>query len=130
MVGALTVASMQGCDPSEASSSIRAAIAAGLVASADGPTAAQAQMFRADIRGSWAATYDPADPPGCEPGGLWGAPDGPAIPNSPCAIWVLVRRKNRWMVSSHGLPGRFDPPAGSPKDLGDPGRLVYLAPGS
>ena len=128
LVCAAVTLAFSGCGTAD-SSSIRAAVAAGLVAGPDAPGAAQTRMFKADIRSGWAVAYDPASPPGCEPGGLWGEPDGPALPEAPCTTWVLVRRKNRWMVSAHGRVGSFDPPAESPKDLGDPTRLVYLSPG-
>jgi hypothetical protein len=119
---------LAACGPAD-TSSIRGAIVAGLVAGHDGPSPTQASMFRADIRAGWAIAYDPADPPGCEPGGLWDAPEGSAVPANPCTCWVMVRRKNQWIVSSHGLPGTFAPSQESPKDLGDPDRLVYLSPG-
>lgn len=107
------------------SSSVRTAVVAGLVASGGGGiTTHQAATFKADIRNSWAIAYDPADPPGCSPGGLW----GPHLPPRPCTAYVLVRRKNRWAVIGAGQPGAFVPPERSPKNLGDPSRLVYLAP--
>ncbi len=123
------VAVMPACGSSD-TAAVRSAVSTGLIAGHAGLTAEQVRTFRADVRGSWAVVYDPGHPLGCEPGGLWGAPDGPALPAAPCTAWVLVRQKNRWVVHSHGQIGDFDPPQGSPKDLGDPASLVYLASGS
>ena len=111
------------------STSVRTAVIAGLVASGGGGiTTSQAATFEGDIRSRWAIAYDPADPPGCTPGSLWGAPDGPPIPEQPCGCYVLVRRKSRWAVSASGRPGSLVPPEDAPADLGDPARLIYLAP--
>lgn len=84
-------------------------------------------MFQIDLRNAWAVAFDPASPPGCTPGGLWGSPDAAAIPEHPCTAYVLSRRKGGWSVVAHGLPGTFAPPADAPKDLGSPGRLAWLA---
>ena len=128
-LAAILIAScVAACGPTD-TSSVRGAIVAGLVAGHDGPSPTQARMFRVDIQSGWAVAYDPADPPGCEPGGLWDAPEGAPVPAKPCVCWVLVRRKNQWNISAHGLPGTFAPPRESPKDLGDPDRLVFLSPG-
>jgi len=115
--------------PAGDSSSIRTAVVAGLVASGGGAiTTHQAATFQGDIRGYWAIAYDPADPPGCTAGGLWGLKNSPTVPERPCTAYVLIRRKSRWAVTAAGKPGTFVPPELSPKDLGNPSRLVYLAP--
>jgi hypothetical protein len=108
------------------SSAVRAAVVSGLVAHTDNVSLQQATTFQVEIQGTWAIAYDPADPPGCTAGGLWGAPDGPAIAASPCTAFVLTRRKARWTVLGSGPPGTFDPPKGAPKLLGDPTKLIYL----
>ena len=111
------------------SSSVRSSVIAGLVASSGGGvTTHQAATFQSDIRRNWAIAYDPADPPGCTSGGLWGLQDTPAIPEEPCTAYVLIRRKSRWAVTAAGVPGSFVAPELAPKDLGDETRLVYLAP--
>ncbi len=128
VVLALITTAMPGCGAGD-TSAVRASVATGLVAGHDGLTSEQVRTFTSDVRGGWAAVYDPGDPLGCTPGGLWGAPLGPALPEAPCTAWVLQRQKSRWVIHSHGLIGDFDAPDGSPKDLGDPARLVYLASG-
>ncbi len=105
---------------------VRAAVVSGLVAATDGVSREQATTFQGEIQGIWAIAYDPADPPGCQPGGLWGAPEGPAIAANPCFSYLLMRRKNRWAVLSSGIPGTFVPPDNAPKSLGDPSTFVYL----
>lgn len=126
----LAVATQSAClGPRGEVSSIRTAVVAGLVASGGGGiTTHQAATFQADIRGSWAIAYDPADPLGCRPGGLWGTRDAPSLSERPCVAYVLVRRKSRWAVIAAGQPGAFVPPERAPEDLGNPSRLVYLAP--
>lgn len=123
-------ASLAGCGLAGGeASSVRTAVIAGLVASGGGGiTTHQAATFQGDIRNSWAIAYDPADPPGCTPGGLWGESGTPPIAARPCTAYVLVRRKSRWAVTAAGQPGSFVPPQLAPKDLGEPSRLVYLAP--
>jgi len=124
-----TIAQAACLSPGGDSSSIRTAVTAGLVASGGGGiTTHQVATFQADIRASWAIAYDPADPPGCRPGGLWGGSQDPSIPERPCLAYVLVRRKSRWAVIAAGQPGAFVPPERAPSDLGNPARLVYLAP--
>jgi hypothetical protein len=114
--------------PGGDSSSVRTAVIAGLVASGGGGiTTHQAATFQGDIRSAWAIAYDPADPPGCSPGGLWSTEGGPSLPERPCTAYVLVRRKSRWAVIAAGQPGSFVPPERAPADLGNPSRLVYLA---
>ena len=108
--------------------SVRSAVVSGLIASQDGLTQAQVHTFKADVQGTWAMAYDPAAPPGCTAGGLWGAPDGPAITEPACLGYLLVRRKSRWAVAASGIPGTFVPPKDAPKGIGDPSRLLYLAP--
>ena len=125
-----TVSAVGGCfaDPGD-SSSVRTAVVAGLVASSGkGVSANQAATFQGDIRGSWAIAYDPADPPGCTPGGLWGLEGTPQIPARACTAYVLIRRKSRWAVTAVGTPGSFVAPEHAPNILGDPSRLIYLAP--
>lgn len=111
--------------PGDSASSERGAIAAGIRAGADGLSAAQVRTFLVGTSGTWAAAYDPGDPPGCEPGGL--AAVGPVpLPSSPCMAYVLERRKNRWAVVSRGVAGRLIVPDGAPAKLGDPEQLSYL----
>ncbi len=98
----------------------------GLVASSDGISLQQATTFKGEIHGLWAIVYDLAEPPGCSAGGLWGAPDGPAVPEKPCKAFVLMRRKSRWTVLSSGIPGSFVPPEEAPKALGDTDNLAYM----
>ena len=100
-----------GCDgESRSDHSVRAAIVTGLVAATEGVSLQQATTFQGEIQGSWAIAYDPADPPGCTSGGLWGAPLGPEIAATPCNAFVLMRRKARWTVVGSGSPGTFVPP--------------------
>lgn len=124
----VTAAALAGCSGggSTSSASARAAVASGIVASGGGVGLDQAQTFLCEVQGNWAIAYDPASPPGCSPGGLWGAPDGPPIAENPCDAYLLLRRKNRWALLSSGRPGTFIPPEDAPKRLGDPGGLIYL----
>jgi hypothetical protein len=117
-----------GCGPGGDGTAVRTAVATGLVASQTNVSLEQAGTFPAHLDGNWAVAYDPAQPPGCVPGGLWDDAGSPAIPESPCRAWVLVRQKNRWAVLSTGIPGAFTPTSDTPKGLGDPNLLVYLAP--
>lgn len=121
---------LSSCISSERRESvIRTSVIAGLVASGGGKiTVAEATTYRADIQSSWAVAYDPARPPACVPGGLWGDSSGPPTPDRPCNAFVLERRKSRWVVVASGLVGSFVPPSGAPVSLGEPSRLQYLAP--
>lgn len=98
----------------------REAIATGLLAGAGGKLSAdEIRTFSADVRGRWAVAYDPASPPGCTAGGLWGPPKGPPLPAQPCGAYVLVQEKNRWRLVVHGVPGAFTPPDDAPTSLGE-----------
>ena len=121
---------LSSCFSSERRESVvRTSVIAGLVASGGGTiTVAQATTYKADIRSSWTIAYDPARPPACIPGGLWGDSSGPPTPDRPCNAFVLERRKNRWVVVASGVIGSFVPPSGAPVSLGEPSRLQYLAP--
>jgi hypothetical protein len=129
LLGLATLTLSSCLRPGGDSSSVRTAVVAGLVASGGGGISTrQAATFQGDIRGSWAIAYDPADPPGCAAGGLWTLKGAPTVPERPCMAYVLIRRKSRWAVIAAGRPGSFVPPELAPKGLGNPSRLVYLAP--
>ena len=120
-----------GCSAGAGSESapVRSAVIAGLVATAGGAlTSDQIATFRADIQDPWAVVYDPADPPGCVPGGLWASASSPGIPELPCKAYLMERRKARWTLRASGSPGKLQVPDEAPKELGSPSRLVYLAP--
>ncbi len=113
-----------GCtSPSERvdRSDVRASVVAGLIAGAEGLDRAQVRTFQADLRSGWAAAYDPADPPGCIPGGLRDAG------KTPCTVYLLQRRKTRWAVVAAGAPGALSVPEDAPLDLGAPANLKFLA---
>lgn len=106
----------------------REAVATGLLAGSGGSLEAdEIRTFQAEVAGDWAIAYDPVSPPGCTPGGLWGAPSGPALPASPCAAYVLKLEKNRWRLVGSGTPGTFAPPPDAPKGLGEAEKLSFLA---
>ena len=83
----------------------------------------QIRTFAADVRAGWAVAYDPADPPGCNPGGLIG---GGAAPSKACTAYLLQRSRTRWEVVSKGIPGSLPIPDGVPEGLGQASRLSWL----
>jgi hypothetical protein len=111
-----------------AQASVRAAVAAGLIA-AEGNrlTLDQVHTFWTHQGDSWAVAYDPAIPAGCNPGGLTNDTPG-GIPDRPCFAYVLHRRKSTWELKAKGYPGDLDLPDGVPIKLGDRAKLAYLAP--
>lgn len=117
----LALAGCASADEPVDSPEVRAAVVAGLVAGHDNLPRQQVRTFEADLRGGWAAAYDPADPPGCLPGGLRIA--GP----NPCTVYVLQRRKNRWALVAFGAPGAMHVPEGAPEDLGNVQKLAWLS---
>jgi hypothetical protein len=120
--------SLGACGESaESRAVVRRSIVAGLLAGSGGALHAdQVATFQLDLRGNWAVAYDPADPPGCSPGGLVGTPDGPPIPERPCSAYILHRRKTRWDLELRGVPGALRVPEGVPEELGSPGALEPL----
>jgi len=114
-----------GLGPGQDAEALRAGVSAGLLASSS-LSLQQVSTFQAHVQNPWAVAYDPADPPGCVPGGVWGEPSGPPIAEAPCKAYVLHRRKSRWALVGSGWPGSFVPPDGAPKSLGAPDDLHYL----
>lgn len=126
----LALSAVLGCGsgPGQDAEAHRASVMSGLLASSS-LSAEQASTFQVHVDNPWAVAYDPADPPGCAPGGGWGAPEGAPIPERPCMAYVLHRRKARWVVLATGWPGTFVPPHNAPKELGAPSALQYLGGG-
>ncbi len=125
---ALSALLAAGCPANiEAEASVRSAVAAGLIASEGKLTLDQVHTFSAHLGDSWAVAYDPAVPAGCEPGGLTNNTPG-GIPERPCFVYVLHRRKSTWELKAKGYPGALQLPSGVPEKLGDKGKLEYLAP--
>jgi len=116
--------SLIGCTPSADTGAQRRALIQGLSMGVDGLTLQQIRTFQLDLQGEWAVAFDPADPPGCVPGGLRVVAESTA---SPCTAFVLNRNGNRWDVVGHGIPGQFAVPARAPQHLGDADRLAWLA---
>ena len=118
-----------GCpDNSEVDASVRAAVAAGLIA-AEGNrlTLDQVHTFSSQQGDAWAVAYDPAVPAGCMPGGLSNDTPG-GIPERPCFAYLLHRRKSTWELKAKGYPGELSLPQGVPTKLGEKEKLAYLAP--
>ena len=118
-----------GCPPSpEAEASVRSAVALGLIA-AEGNrlTMDQVHTFSAHLGDTWAVAYDPAVPAGCTPGGLTNNTPG-GLPERPCFVYVMHRRKSTWELKAKGHPGGLTLPADVPQKLGDRSKLEYLAP--
>jgi hypothetical protein len=117
----LLATSCGGSDSAPDNPEVRASVLAGLTSGRAGIERDQARTFQADVRSGWAAAFDPADPPGCVPGGLR---DGSA---KSCTAYVLRRSKTRWSVVATGRPGSLALPDGVPSDLGSPDHLAWLS---
>lgn len=125
---ALGVMFCVGCpDSLEAESSVRSAVAAGLIAAEGKLSLDQVHTFSANLGDNWAVAYDPAVPVGCAPGGLTNNTPG-GIPDRPCYVYVLHRRKSTWELKAKGYPGALNLPDDVPEKLGDKSKLLYLAP--
>lgn len=122
---ALAAVGMVGCQDSNHGSGVshESGVMASLAANAN-ITQAEASTYKADVRNGWAVAYDPAEPPGCVPGGL--ASGGPPIAERPCRAYVLERLKMTWKLRAVGFPGSVEVPDGAPGDLGAQERLEYL----
>ncbi len=128
VVAAVASSLASGCPNSvEAESSVRSAVAAGLIAHEGKLTLDQVHTFSAHLGDTWAVAYDPAVPAGCAPGGLTNNTPG-GIPDRPCYVYLLHRRKSTWELKAKGYPGTLALPDGVPEKLGDKGKLDYLAP--